>query len=399
MGSALEYAYDFIRSLPYNKNEVILISDGLPYGNESYNPIESIKNMAAAKIKVSTINIVNQNGADLMKELASIGGGYYYYINEVKDVENLVLNEVLNSLTETILDKESDVSITSKKNDLVEGIESLPAVGGLYNNFTKSSATVVLKATYVDITNYSYDVPLYSYWNYGNGIVSSFASTISGKWAENWLKSNDAKKVLSNIASVNQPDVRIDSAFIVTTECLGTVTKIIVDAPTLNHNSKIKVNVKYPDNNVVEKELVFDSENYIVKLPTELIGEYTINLSYNLGQLVYEANSTFNVSYLPEYDSFTIYEASDLYYMVSMNGSVSEDGHLVLVNDNSNVQKYILDFTAPFMVICVILFVVDIMVRKLGWADIKSLLGLFKKKEGKKAGRNKRKEETTAWTT
>jgi hypothetical protein len=24
---------------------------------------------------------------------------------------------------------------------------------------------------------------------------------------------------------------------------------------------------------------------------------------------------------------------------------------------------------------------------------------LFKKKEGKKAGRNKRKEETTAWTT
>jgi hypothetical protein len=161
------------------------------------------------------------------------------------------------------------------------------------------------------------------------------------------------------------------------------VTKIIVDAPTLNHNSKIKVNVKYPDNNVVEKELVFDSENYVVKLPTELIGEYTINLSYNLGQLVYEANSTFNVSYLPEYDSFTIYEASDLYYMVSMNGSVSEDGHLVLVNDNSNVQKYILDFTAPFMVICVILFVVDIMVRKLGWADIKSLLGLFKKKEGK----------------
>ncbi|MBO5711558.1 MAG: VWA domain-containing protein, partial [Acholeplasmatales bacterium] len=337
MGSALDYACDFIKSLPYSKNEVILISDGLPYGEENHNPIESIKNMAEANIKVSTINIVNQNGSELMRELASIGGGYYYFINELKDVEGLVLNEVLNSLTETILDKESEVNIKLKKNDLVSGIESLPNVGGLYNNRTKSSATVVLNATYVDIVENEYEVPLYSYWNYGNGRVSSFASTISGAWASNWLASNDGREVLSNILSVNQPDERIDSAFMISTENLGTITKIIVDAPTLNNNSQITINVKYPDNTIIENTLVFDSQYYVAEIPTELVGKYDISLSYNLGQLTYTANHSFNVSYLPEYDSFTIYEASDLYYMVTMNGIVSEDGHLVLKNDNSNV--------------------------------------------------------------
>jgi hypothetical protein len=67
--------------------------------------------------------------------------------------------------------------------------------------------------------------------------------------------------------------------------------------------------------------------------------------------------------------------------MVSSNGQISEDGNLKLENTNSTVQKYIYDFTTPFMIGAVALYILDIMVRKLRLQDVKSLFKIFKKKE------------------
>lgn len=374
MGSALGYTYEAITSLPYSKNEVILISDGLPYGEQAASAKVMAKKMADANIMLSTIHTISLDGGDLLKELASIGKGYYYYIKDVESVNGLVLNGVMNSLTDTILEaNESTVEVLLKKESLVEGIDTLPNILGLYNNIKKSSAKVVLEATYTDITNTSHKIPLYSYWDYGNGMVSTFASTISGNWISKWDSDTLGTKVLSNVTKANQPNERIDSAFIIETLNLGTNTLLNVSAPSLNVNSVLNVKVTNPDNSVVTKELTFNSENYVCELVTDLVGEYVVELTYKLGQAVYTSTYSFTISYLPEYNSFTIFEASNLYYMVSNNGQVSENGKLILTNDNSNEQKYIYDFTSLFMIICVILVVIDVIVRKLTINDIKAL--------------------------
>lgn len=374
MGSALGYTYEAVTSLPYSKNEVILISDGLPYGEQATSAKVMVKKMADANIMLSTVHTISLDGGDLLKELASIGKGYYYYIKDVESVNGLVLNGVMNSLTDTILEaNESTVEVLLKKEVLVEGIDALPNILGLYNNTKKSSAKVILEATYTDITNTSYKIPLYSYWEYGNGVVSTFASTISGNWISKWDSDTLGTKALSNVPKANQPNERIDSAFIIETQSLGTNTLLNVVAPSLNVNSVLNVKVTNPDNSVVTKELTFNSENYVCELVTDLVGEYVVELTYQLGQTLYTSTYSFTISYLPEYNSFEIFEASNLYYMVSNNGQVSENGKLVLTNDNSNEQKYIYDFTSLFMIICVILAVVDVIVRKLTLNDIKAL--------------------------
>ena len=374
MGSALGYTYEAVTSLPYSKNEVILISDGLPYGEQATSAKVMVKKMADANIMLSTVHTISLDGGDLLKELASICKGYYYYIKDVESVNGLVLNGVMNSLTDTILEaNESTVEVLLKKEVLVEGIDALPNILGLYNNTKKSSAKVILEATYTDITNTSYKIPLYSYWEYGNGVVSTFASTISGNWISKWDSDTLGTKALSNVPKANQPNERIDSAFIIETQSLGTNTLLNVVAPSLNVNSVLNVKVTNPDNSVVTKELTFNSENYVCELVTDLVGEYVVELTYQLGQTLYTSTYSFTISYLPEYNSFTIFEASNLYYMVSNNGQVSENGKLVLTNDNSNEQKYIYDFTSLFMIICVILAVVDVIVRKLTLNDIKAL--------------------------
>lgn len=384
MGSALNYTYDMVSSLPYSKNEVILISDGLPYGEQAQSAKIVAKKMAENNIMLSTIHTISNEGGDLMKELASLGKGYYYYIRDLEAVEGLVLNGVMNSLTEVILESsESTVEVKLKKENLVEGIENLPTIKGLYNNQKKSSAKVVLEATYTDVVGNSYKIPLYSYWGYGNGKVSTFSSTISGKWVSNWENDASGSKVLSKVDDVNKPKEKISSAFIFDTVNQGTNTMLVVQAPSLNVNSVLNAKITLPDNSIIEKTLAFDTENYSAIIEADLVGKYNVELTYTYGEKVVTSNYTFNISYLPEYNSFTIFEASNLYYMVSNNGQVSEDGKLVLKNDNSKELKYIYDFTPLFMTICAILVVLDIMIRKLTLNDI---LSLFRKKDYFKTG-------------
>jgi hypothetical protein len=339
--------------------------------------------MAKRGISVSTILTVKSiDGEKLMRKLAETGRGYYYLIESEKDVESFVLDEVLNALTDVILDKnESLVNINSSKNSLIDGVEYLPNIKGLYNNSEKSSAEVILTAIYKDILGNEFDVPLYAYWNYGNGKVSSFASTISGDWIEHWENDVNAMKVLSNVLETNKPQERIDSAFIVTSETNGTITSITVKAPTLNKNSQLLMSIKCPNGEVIEKELSFDSENYLTDIKTEQVGKYEATFYYTLGTIEYEVDYIFNISYLPEYNRFTIYEASNLYYIISTNGKISEDGNLKIENKDAEVQKYILDFTPIFMIICVVLFIADVMVRKLRLQDIKSLFRFVKKEK------------------
>ena len=262
MGSALNYTYDMVSSLPYSKNEVILISDGLPYGEQAQSAKIVAKKMAENNIMLSTIHTISNEGGDLMKELASLGKGYYYYIRDLEAVEGLVLNGVMNSLTEVILESsESTVEVKLKKENLVEGIENLPTIKGLYNNQKKSSAKVVLEATYTDVVGNSYKIPLYSYWGYGNGKVSTFSSTISGKWVSNWENDASGSKVLSKVDDVNKPNERFSSAFIFDTVNQGTNTMLVVQAPSLNVNSVLNAKITLPDNSIID--FLYFSKSYI----------------------------------------------------------------------------------------------------------------------------------------
>ncbi len=71
-----------------------------------------------------------------------------------------------------------------------------------------------------------------------------------------------------------------------------------------------------------------------------------------------------------------MYEASVLYKMIGGNGKVSEAGNLVLENGENEVGTKTVRLTAPLLIACVVLFAVDIVIRKLKWNDIVSL---FKK--------------------
>ena len=92
-----------------------------------------------------------------------------------------------------------------------------------------------------------------------------------------------------------------------------------------------------------------------------------------------------SVPYHDEYNSFTVFNVSDLHRFIRTRGSVFLlDEELKLENREEDVATYTYYLTVPLMIAAVALYVVDIIIRKLTWTDIRNLFGL---KERKKLGK------------
>ena len=94
----------------------------------------------------------------------------------------------------------------------------------------------------------------------------------------------------------------------------------------------------------------------------------------------------FHISYFAEYDEFTTYDPSTVYQFIRHRGTVSEDGELDMSIDKAKVDTATIRLAPYLLLLSVVLFVADVMVRKLTKADWMNLLKWFKKlmKGGKK---------------
>ena len=130
--------------------------------------------------------------------------------------------------------------------------------------------------------------------------------------------------------------------------------------------------------------MAFGSRTFDYQFVTSDVGTYSVKVTYDYGgggedaasDKVFTVDRSVSVSYAPEYDSFALFDAAVLHKMVGSNGVVSEDGNLTIENEEGEAGVYNLPLAMPLLIAAVVLFAVDIGVRKLKWDDIKSL---FKK--------------------
>ena len=105
------------------------------------------------------------------------------------------------------------------------------------------------------------------------------------------------------------------------------------------------------------------------------MGKYRVQITYASGQSSFESESVFNISYSPEYDAFVTFDAAELHNAVRDRGTVSEGSVPTLQNDPDRLATYSVYFTVPLLIAAAVLYVADVIVRKITKNDIKSLLG------------------------
>ncbi len=494
IGGGLKAAIEKMVGLEHDVKQVMLISDGLNYTAEiveidgkEMSVTQVAQYIAANDVQLSTMNIYTKEGESLLKRVASSGGGNYYYVTpDEDDLDDLIFSDVADDVTD-VFGKESPVYVTRQNDSIMHGVPQLKSVKGYVHSKAKLSAFTVLKVDYTKASGTVVQVPLYSYWKYGNGRVASFTGGISGEWAENW-QSGAGQIFLSNMADVNIPEEKIDKPYALNVNYDGIYANVEIIPAVLNPYATAEVTVTAPDGTVTTEKLIFDSTRYFYRFEASELGRYGIEVFYksdgfvgeetlNLnessvdkslnknsdclqgdyeifdrnGKLMYRLtfsgkklfitdengtrlsgeyeytvpqgsgpivvkkdkkavtdfeltaikysntllryttigfrtlemsseDSVFNISYSPEYDAFANFDSSTLHAAIRHRGTVAEGAVPDISGNEENVATYRLTFAVPFMITAVVLYVIDIIIRKLKWGDIKTF---FKRNSAK----------------
>ena len=434
----LKKALDTIKDLEFSEKQVMLITDGLPYeGDLSYEDIDIegskidrefasafVEQMRSYRINTSVLQVGGGNDSERgwLRSLAEItGGGNYYYAAQEEALYDVLFGDIKKDNDDTVIKDQASSVVKTKPRDEVlsftdeEGNNQFIDLEGAYINdyvlcSSKSSATTVLSVAY-KVKSVTVNVPLYAYWNYGNGKVKSYTGVLEEIRVRGGSLSNSNKPFFGNIILSALPVEKADVPFTISTNFEGKKARIELTNLTYDQlqaavsgASNPQISITNPSGEKITANFVFDSSAYYYEFITPEVGAYDVKISYKYGVYNYAVeegfispDASFIISYEPEYNAFAGYEASVLHRMLNGSGTVIEQGAdrqlmaeaitqtgdgltiengiLTIKNAESIVATYVLNLTAPFMIIAVILFVADIVIRKLKWKDIVSLFG------------------------
>jgi hypothetical protein len=243
----------------------------------------------------------------------------------------------------------------------------MPTLDGFYGSKLKNGATEVLSGEYV---------PLYANWKFGKGMVGSFMCDLNGTWSNDFLTSDTGTKILNNIITSLFPSENIRSSNIQMELYEDNFQNILSVFTPLAEGQSIRVTVTSPAADGVSEP----TQN--VYTPAEGSGQSRIHFQVTTpglhkilveklnedGTVVSQRTLYKSFSYTAEYDEFADYEAC-----AEFMASLAERGEgVVIENDNpwavfENVAQYlhkVIDPRLTFFIISLVLFLVDIAVRK-----------------------------------
>lgn len=374
MTPGLSEAYKEMQSIKeqMSNREVIVISDGIPSdsGQEAV-----VRQMAEDGITVSTINIGGQHMGPLLSDLAKIGNGNFYSINSGEKIPTILFNEVKDFVMEECIEDVINIKINDIKHPILDGITSLPTLNGYNFAKTKYNATTLLETSLTLEDNTTIDnVPIYAYWDYGAGKVSSFMSDISASWAKNFFETTTGKKLFSQMITQNYPENKIDSYLLLDATSNGTTTSLNVSVPKIEANMKLQGNITSPSGKESKVEFAIKDGKYNHTFETIEQGVYKLELQYHNTRTfdLYTSSTTFTYSYSNEYDEFIESDNILLYQLVENSGVVSNKiDEIVNINQEDIIySKY---YASYLLLAALILFIIDVAFRMIRWKDITNL--------------------------
>lgn len=156
---------------------VILLSDGQTEGT-GYDAL--VNHMAADGITVSTVGIGEGADAKFLNDVASWGGGEYYFTDDPSQVPQILTRETMRA-SKSMLIEEPFVPKVTANDPILKGVDvdNTPFLLGYVATQAKETATVILTSEYND--------PVLAVWGYGLGRSAAFTSDAKAKWAGDWI--------------------------------------------------------------------------------------------------------------------------------------------------------------------------------------------------------------------
>lgn len=368
MSGGLNEAYKQIRNANFENKNMIVLTDGVPGDAEELPRV--VTNISNDNIAISFLNISNKQGEPLLKELSSLGTGAYYYIQSSTDIVDVILTSVADVITNTRIEGDFTINTKRSQDPLIEGVNNLPNIKGYNYSRIKGSASTIYTITYTNELGGQKEVPLLAYWTFGKGKVISYTSDIS-IWGKDLIESPQGKRLFNNIITYLEPNERIDNIYDIKIDTKGFSSEIKIDLDMKYDNAYLELIITDPNNNKSDSRYFRnDTTTYNIVVSTESIGLYKLNLIYHYENKDYAGEKYFSFSYSKEYDYFNSSNEELLYLLIGEEGNVLKDESYSLTFEEANLRYY--ESINLYIILAMgVLFIIDIMIRKLRFSDFK----------------------------
>ena len=372
---ALERAGKALAAMTDVENKhIIFISDGEPSAGDADRYKFWLQENAKNGITTSFIGVRCATSAkDTMKILLTqYAGMSEENFHDVVDLnsasstikKDLEVNKIMDVNYETFTPKINDVN-----SPIVEGIlqENMPTLDGFYGLKAKEDADVILSGRFT---------PIYAQWSYGLGRVGTFACDLNGTWSSSFIDTPEGNAIVNNIVASLFPLEDLKPKEIeVEHEGGNYFTKLNIFTDLID-DQYIEVTVTSPATAGGESEVqtltAGAGDNYSrlsFTVKTSGIHEIVTRKRSADGTLLAETVIYKALSYSREYNVFTDKDAAK-----ALSEQLATDGRGIIIEEpyqvyeNAAKLRHVdIDPRIPMMIALLILFLLDIAVRKFKW--------------------------------
>jgi len=175
---AMEQAYLALDEAYAQRKHIIVLTDGLSHPGDFQ---ALTRRIAAAGITVSTVAVGPEAAGQVLRDVATAGGGNYYQCEDATAVPRIFALETI-AAGKLGIREEPFLPQVVQPARVLAGIDpgQLKPLLGYAETQLKPTAQLVLASEDGD--------PLLAWWRYGAGTTAVFTSDIQSRWAAAWLR-------------------------------------------------------------------------------------------------------------------------------------------------------------------------------------------------------------------
>lgn len=347
-------AYDQMKPLELKRKHIILLTDGESAASMNYQ--QMIEEARENGITLSTVAIGIEADARLLEEMAELGGGRFYQVQNDSSIPTILSRETA-LVTRTYIE---DNPFFPK---LVNGLEwgpyfkeGVPEMNAYIATTPKGRAQQILVS--------EKDDPVLTRWQYGLGKTVAWTSDLSGEWAGKWPQWESWSPLWNDIVTWTLPQYQKQN-YQINKEIEGNQVTLQVTSAS-NEPATLDVSLVSESGEEVELDLqpkapgeyqgTFEANEsgvYFLQI-TEQQGEKTIS-SFKTGVVIpYSEEYTFKPMNEPLIEEIA----------KAGGGQVISDLNDVFLSDSVPAKYDIQDLFYLLLTVALFLFMIDVAVRR-----------------------------------
>lgn len=179
---------------------VVLLTDGRSFNSDDRTAYRQLAEAALAQdITISTIAIGFDSDTELLDDIATWGGGRYYFADRPEDIPKLTLQESEIARSDPSVEGGFQADLATPHPLLRDfAPASLPQLGGYVATTPDEQADVVLRSPEDD--------PVLVAWQYGLGRAVAWTPSVAAPWADNWPGWNDFSRFWAQLVRYTLPE-------------------------------------------------------------------------------------------------------------------------------------------------------------------------------------------------